>query len=167
MFLTKNKNLNRLSYGFSLLFIAIGSILQYITPYFYAQGYGNLGFRLLSILYFFIFAGNFFAPYFIGKYGSQKMIVVTAFLYIVSILAMIMDERFIIYSGTILLGLSGAILWNAQNNYIVGISQAHNRGKNSGFFVAVYGVGYAFGIYLLGYLISQFGYHSAFYMMRD
>jgi len=165
MFLSKNSNLNKLSYGFALLFIAIGSILQYITPYFYVQGYGNLGFRLLSILYFFIFAGNFLAPYFIGKYGSQKMIVVTTFLYIVSILAMIMDERLIIYSGTVLLGLSGAVLWNAQNNYIVGVSQAHNRGKNSGFFVAVYGVGYAFGIYLLGYLIGQFGYQSAFYMM--
>ncbi len=165
MFLTQNQNLNRLSYGFALLFIAIGSILQYITPYFHEQGYGNLGFRLLSILYGCIFLANFFAPYFIGRYGSQKMIVVTTMLYIVSIVAMIMDNRLIIYAGTVLLGLSGAILWNSQNNYIVGISQAHNRGKNSGFFVAVYGVGYAFGIYLLGYLISQYGYQNAFYMM--
>ena len=165
MFLTQNKNLNKLSYGFALLFIAIGSILQYITPYFHEQGYGNLGFRLLSILYGCIFLANFFAPYFIGRYGSQKMIVVTTMLYIVSIVAMIMDNRLIIYAGTVLLGLSGAILWNSQNNYIVGISQAHNRGKNSGFFVAVYGVGYAFGIYLLGYLISQYGYQNAFYMM--
>ena len=165
MFLTQNQNLNRLSYGFALLFIAIGSILQYITPYFHEQGYGNLGFRLLSILYGCIFLANFFAPYFIGRYGSQKMIVVTTMLYIVSIIAMIMDNRLIIYAGTVLLGLSGAILWNSQNNYIVGISQAHNRGKNSGFFVAVYGVGYAFGIYLLGYLISQYGYQNAFYMM--
>ncbi len=165
MLLTQNRNLNRLSYGFALLFIAIGSILQYITPYFHAQGYGNLGFRLLSILYGCIFLANFFAPYFIGRYGSQKMIVVTTMLYIVSIVAMIMDNHLVVYMGTILLGLSGAILWNSQNNYIVGISQAHNRGKNSGFFVAVYGVGYAFGIYMLGYLISQYGYQSAFYMM--
>ena len=165
MFLTPNHNLNKLSYGFALLFVAIGSILQYITPYFYAQGYEHLGFRLLSILYFFIFAGNFFAPYFIGKYGSQKMIVLTTILYIISIIMMIVDNRLIIYSGTILLGLSGAVLWNSQNNYIVGISQDNNRGKNSGFFVAVYGVGYAFGIYLLGYLITIYGYQSAFYMM--
>ena len=115
MFLTQNKNLNKLSYGFALLFIAIGSILQYITPYFHAQGYGNLGFKLLIILYGCIFLANFFAPYFIGRYGSQKMIVVTTMLYIVSIVAMIMDNRLIIYAGTVLLGLSGAILWNSQN----------------------------------------------------
>jgi len=165
MLLSKNRNLNHLSYGFALLFIAIGSILQYITPYFYAQGYENLGFRLLIILYGCIFLANFFAPYFIGRYGSQKMIVVTTILYIVSIVAMIMENELIIYAGTILLGLSGAILWNSQNNYIVGISHEENRGKNSGFFVAVYGVGYAFGIYLLGYLIGQYGYQTAFYMM--
>lgn len=165
MFLTQNKNLNKLSYGFALLFIAIGSILQYMTPYFYAGGYGNLGFKLLIILYACIFLANFFAPYFIDRYGSQKMIVLTTLLYIGSIIAMIMDSRLVIYMGTILLGLSGAILWNSQNNYIIGISQSHNRGKNSGFFVAVYGVGYAFGIYLLGYLINQYGYQSAFYMI--
>jgi len=55
MLLSKNRNLNQLSYGFALLFIAIGSILQYITPYFYEQGYEKLGFRLLIILYGCIF----------------------------------------------------------------------------------------------------------------
>jgi len=165
MLLTNNPNLNKLSYGFALLFIAIGSILQYMTPYFYAEGYGNLGFKVLIILYACIFLANFFAPYFIGRYGSQKMIVVTSILYIISIIGMIMNNRLIIYMGTILLGFSGAILWNSQNNYIIGISQLYNRGKNSGFFVAVYGFGYAFGIYILGYLINQYGYKNAFYMM--
>ncbi|CAA6822266.1 MAG: Major facilitator superfamily MFS-1 [uncultured Sulfurovum sp.] len=165
MFLSNNPNLNKLSYGFALLFIAIGSILQYITPYFYAQGKEDMGFKILIILYFCIFTANFIAPYFIRRFGSQKMIVLTTIAYIVSIVAMIMDNTFVIYTGTILLGLAGAILWNSQNNYLVGISNAHNRGANSGFFVAVYGVGYALGIVVLGYLIEMFSYQDAFYMM--
>ena len=124
-----------------------------------------MGFKVLIILYGCIFLGNFFAPYFIRRYGSQKMIVLTSIAYIISILAMIMENSFLIYSGTVMLGFAGAILWNSQNNYIVGISEAHNRGENSGYFVAVYGVGYALGIFALGYLIDLFSYQSAFYMM--
>jgi len=163
--LSQNQNLNQLSYGFALLFITIGSILQYITPYFYAQGKEDMGFKILILLNGCIFLANFIAPYFIRRYGSQKMIVVTAVAYIVSIVAMIMDNTYVVYGGTVLLGIAGAILWNSQNNYLVGISQAHNRGANSGFFVAVYGVGYALGIFVLGYLIEIFSYQNAFFMM--
>ncbi len=163
--LNKNPNLTRLSYGFALLFIPIGSILQYITPYFYEKGDENMGFRILIILYACILIANFVAPYFIRRYGSQKMIVVTAIVYIISIIAIIMDNSLIIYIGAILLGFAGAILWNSQNNYIVGISQDHNRGANSGYFVSVYGVGYALGIVLLGYLIEILSYQKAFYII--
>lgn len=117
--LSSNQNLNQLSYGFALLFIAIGSILQYITPYFYAQGKEDMGFKILILLYGCIFLANFIAPYFIRRFGSQKMIVVTAVAYIVSIVAMIMDNTYVIYGGTVLLGIAGAILWNSQNNYLV------------------------------------------------
>ncbi|MBD3793443.1 MAG: hypothetical protein IE889_04690 [Campylobacterales bacterium] len=89
-FLTPNPNINRLSYGFALLFVAIGSILQYITPYFHAQGDESMGFYLLILLNFCIFLSNFTAPYFITRFGSQKMLVITALLYILSIIMMIM-----------------------------------------------------------------------------
>lgn len=102
-FLTPNPNINRLSYGFALLFVAIGSILQYITPYFHAQGDESMGFHLLILLNFCIFLSNFTAPYFITRFGSQKMLVITALLYILSIIMMIMKPSWIIYSGTILL----------------------------------------------------------------
>jgi len=162
---SNNPNLNRLSYGFALLFITIGSILQYITPYFYEMGDERMGFRVLIILYLGIFFANFFAPYFIARYGSQKMLVATSITYIISIIAMTMPNSYLIYAGTTLLGLSGAILWNSQNNYLIGISQSDNRGAQSGFFVAVYGVGYAFGVLLLGYLIELLDYQRAFYLI--
>jgi MFS family permease len=162
---TQNPNLNRLSYGFAFLFITIGSILQYITPYFYDKGDASMGFRLLVILYLGIFLANFFAPYFLARFGSQKMIFATSITYIISITAMTTHNNLLIYGGTTLLGLSGAILWNAQNSYLIGISQNHNRGAQSGFFVAVYGVGYAFGVALLGYLIELFDYQYAFYLI--
>jgi MFS family permease len=90
--LTENQNINKLSYGFAFLFMTIGAILQYITPYFNQLGKEDIGFKVLTLLYFSIFIANSFAPYFIQKYGTRKMILITAITYIISISSIIVNN---------------------------------------------------------------------------
>jgi len=163
--LNQNQNINKLSYGFAFLFMTIGAILQYITPYFNQLGKEDIGFKILILLYISIFIANSFAPYFIEKYDTKKMIITTALAYIISISSIIVDNVFIIYIGTILLGFSGAILWNSQNIYLIKISKEENIGKNSGFFVAIYSIGCAIGILILGNFIELFSYKISFLLM--
>jgi len=59
-------------------------------------------------------------------------------------------------------GISGAILWNSQHHYLIEISTKNDLGANSGYFVGIFSMGSAIGIFLLGYFIDLLGYQDAF-----
>jgi len=111
MFQTDNSNLNKLSYGFAILFLVIGGIQQYITAYFNDNGMMGMGLEILIIIYISILIANSFTPYFVNRFGSKKMMVTMSLLYIVSIIAATRDTELIIYTGALLFGFAGAILW--------------------------------------------------------
>jgi len=162
MFQTDNSNLNKLSYGFAVLFLVIGGIQQYITAYFNDKGMMGMGFEILIIIYISILVANSFAPYFVNRFGSKKMMVAMCMLYIVSIIATTRDTEFIIYTGALLFGFAGAILWNSQHHYLINISNKDNLGSNSGYFIGIFSMGNLMGILSLGYLIDFVGYQNAF-----
>lgn len=83
-------------------------------------------------------------------------------LYIMSITAATRDNELYIYSGAIMFGISGAILWNSQHHYLIEISAKDNLGTNSGYFVGIYSMGSAIGVFILGYFIDVLGYQAAF-----
>jgi len=138
MLYTDNSNLNKLSYGFAVLFLVIGGVQQYITAYFNDKGMMGMGFEILIIIYISILIANSFAPYFVNRFGSKKMMVTMSLLYIVSIIATTRDTELLIYTGALLFGFAGAILWNSQHHYLINISNKDNLGSNSGYFIGIF-----------------------------
>ena len=165
MLITQNKNLNSLSYGFSILFIAVGGIQQYLTSYFNDLGEPSMGFNVLFIIYFAVFISNFYASYFIERFSMKSLILISSFIYILAHLAIAMESHVAVYGGALVVGLVGAILWNSQNGYLLAISNQHNRGKNSGFFMAIYEIGSSSGIFFVGYFSGIYGYQIAFFVV--
>ncbi|MCK4440438.1 MAG: MFS transporter [Sulfurovaceae bacterium] len=165
MFLTKNQNLNKLSYGFSTLFIGSGVIQIYLVPYFETLGKASMGFNTLLIIYIGIFISNFYASYFIERFGVKTMLIFSASIYILAHLVITIDSELFIYFGAVMIGVVGAILWNSQNIYILGISTATNRGHNSGFFMAIYEIGTTIAMLIIGYVSDIYGYQNAFFVV--
>ena len=162
MFLTTNSNLNKLSYGFGILFIAIGGIQQYLTPYFKSLGEPNIGFNILLIIYISIFISNFLASFFINKFGVKKLLIATAFFYLLSMVLILFTNEYIAYLGAMILGIAGAILWNSQNGYLLKISNEKNRGESSGFFISIFEAGSLLGILILGFFVEIYGFKISF-----
>jgi MFS family permease len=162
MFLTTNHNLNKLSYGFAILFIAIGGIQQYLTPYFNSLGQSNVGFNILLIIYISIFLSNFSASFFINKFGIKKLLIVTALLYLFSMILILFTNEYIAYLGAMILGLGGAVLWNSQNGYLLKISSEKNRGENSGFFISIFQTGSLLSVLVLGFIVEIYGFETSF-----
>jgi len=165
MLITNNPNLNKISYGFSFLFIAVGGIQQYLTSYFSSLGEPNMGFNILLILYFFVFLSNFYASYVIAYFGVKRTILFSTVVYILAHVAIVMEYKWIAYLGAMIIGLVGAMLWNSQNSYILGISTSENRGHNSGFFMAIYEIGSTIGILIVGYFSGIYGYQNSFFLV--
>ena len=165
MLLTNNPNLNKLSYGFSTLFIGSGVIQIYLVPYFETLGKVSMGFNTLLIIYIGVFLSNFYASYFIERFGTKMMLIFSALVYILAHVAIVIDSKLFIYFGAVMIGIVGAILWNSQNSYILGISTAQNRGHNSGFFMAIYEIGTTIGMLIVGYISSIYGYQNAFFLV--
>jgi len=162
MFLTKNDNLNKLSYGFATLFIAVGGIQQYLTPYFNSLGQSNVGFNVLLIIYISIFISNFSASFFINKFGTKTLLIVTALFYLLALILILFTNEYIAYLGAMVLGFGGAVLWNSQNGYLLKISSKENRGKNSGFFIAVFQAGSLLSLVVLGLILEIYSFEKAF-----
>ena len=162
MFLSTNNNLNRLSYGFALLFIAIGGIQQYLTPYFNSLGQSNVGFNILLIIYTFIFLSNFSASFFINKFGIKNLLIATALVYLFSMVLILFTNEYVAYIGAMTLGLGGAVLWNSQNGYLLQISNEKNRGENSGFFISIFQMGSLLSVIILGFIVEMYGFKVSF-----
>jgi MFS family permease len=162
MFFIDNNNLNKLSYGFALLFLVIGGFQQYLTVYFKQLGLEYLGYVALILVYVSIFITNLFVSHLIKIIGLKRSIVLASFLYLVSAFFMTLEIILLIYSSSILFGFAGALLWNAQNAYLIQSSDNISIGKNSGFFIMMFSLGNALGSILMGIMIKFFGYAFAF-----
>jgi len=165
MLLTNNHNLNKLSYGFSTLFIGSGVIQIYLIPYFETLGRVSMGFNTLLIIYIGVFLSNFYASHFIERFGAKMMLIFSAFIYILAHVAIVINSQWFIYLGAVMIGVVGAILWNSQNSYILGISTNENRGYNSGFFMAIYEIGTTIGMLIVGVVSGIYGYQNAFFLV--
>ena len=162
MFLTTNHNLNKLSYGFGTLFIAVGGIQQYLTPYFNSLGQPNVGFNVLLIIYISIFISNFSASFFINRFGTKNLLITTSLFYLLGLMLIVFTNEYFAYLGATILGLGGAVLWNSQNGYLLKISSEKNRGENSGFFIAVFQTGSLLSVLLLGLIVEIYGFSTSF-----
>lgn len=81
------------------------------------------------------------------------------FLFIISLLS---KNSYLIYCTSILLGIAASMLWTGQNSFLIRASDEKSYGKNSGFFASFQSFGSAFGVVLLGFLISKFLFNFSF-----
>jgi len=162
MFFSENSNLNKLSYGFAILFIAFGGIQHYLTHYFNSLEQPNVGFNILLIMYTSVFLNNFFVPFIINKFSIKILFIITTLFYLVSMMLILFTNEYIAYLGAIILGFWISVLWNSQNGYLLKISSEKNRGINSGFFISIFQTGSLLGVIILGLIIEVYGFKISF-----
>jgi MFS family permease len=153
------RNVKLLSLGFALIFFGFNGTQQYITAHFESLGQFNLGFNILLIVYFSFMVASPFSPIFVFRYRAKSCVIVTALafsLFIISLLSMV--EPFI-YLTAVLLGIGAAVMWTAQNTYIIRISSKDVYGANSGFFTTLFNLGTGLGIIVFGYLMVQYSFN--------
>lgn len=162
MFKSIQKEIKILSFSFFFIFVGFGGVQQYVTTFFSQLGFVNVGFNSLLILYIFFTLSNPLGAIVVSKYGAKKSMMVgalTYFLYIISILSKSMS---VIYIGSALIGIGAAILWIAQNTYIISASSKKSYGTNTGFFSSIFAFGSAAGILILGFVVSKLSFRPSF-----
>jgi len=155
-----NKNIGILTISFALILFGFNAVQQYVTTYFSEEV--NFGFTILIIVYSAMILGNFLSPSFVSKFGSKRTLMLAAVFYSLFILSLLTNLKFVVYICAALLGLAGALLWTAQNSYLVRASKKENYGKNAGLFNSIAVLGGALGVISIGFVILQFSFKLAF-----
>jgi len=156
------KDIKLLSLAFLLIFAGYNSVQQYVTTYFTGIGESQVGFRSLILIYIFFAVANPLASIFTSKYGSKLAMLVAAPIYGLYIFSISFKNPAIVYLTSSLLGMAASFIWTGETSYLMRISEQKSRGKNSGFFNAVFSVGSVFGLFALGYLSTRFALQSLF-----
>ena len=162
---TKNlpqKNIIFLSLGFAAIFVGFSGAQQYITSFFAAENFVNLGFNTLIILYLTFALSSPIASVINAKWGAKNSIAIAAITYSVFIISLVSSNKILIYLASIIIGFGAALLWTGQGAYLVRASEKKHVGKNAGIFTTFFFLSSAIGIFLLGQIIKFYSYKVAF-----
>jgi MFS family permease len=153
-----DRNIKLLSLGFALIFFGYNGTQQYITAYFESIGQLNMGFNVLLVVYFSFMLASPLSPVFVFKYKTRTCILVSAITYTTFIASLLSQTDLLIFTTGIFLGIGAAVMWTAQNTYIIRISKKEVYGANSGFFTTLFNLGTGLGIIIFGYLMVQYSF---------
>jgi MFS family permease len=153
-----DRNIKLLSLGFALIFFGYNGTQQYITAYFDSIGQLSMGFNVLLVVYFSFMLASPLSPVFVFKYTTKSCILVSTITYSTFIISLISGIDLVIFTAAVFLGIGAAVMWTAQNTYIIRISKKEVYGANSGFFTTLFNLGTGLGIIVFGYLMVQFSF---------
>ncbi|MBI2552372.1 MFS transporter [Candidatus Uhrbacteria bacterium] len=157
-----NRNAKLLSAAFLLIFFGFDGVQQYVTTFFDGAGIKQVGFVSLIILYSVFTLVNPIGAVVISKIGAKRSMIGSVFFYTLYCLSLLTANPALIYPASALLGAFGAVLWTAQNSYLIRASDPAVYGANAGFFSTLFSVGAASGVLLLGLLLPILGYRGGF-----
>lgn len=98
------------------------------------MGDAQLGTESLAIIYAVFAIGNFVSPIVVQKLGARPCMVLGGVGYALFIGSILTLNSALILSASALLGLSAAIIWTAQGNYITDNTTPANRSQYTGVF---------------------------------
>lgn len=157
-------NVKLLSMGFFLIFFGFNGIQQYITTYFQDLGMRGIGFISLTLIYLVFTLASPFCAGIVARIGAKQSMNLAAGFYILYCLALLTASQAIIYIASVFLGAAGALLWTAQNAYLIRASDRAVYGTNAGVFSTIFSIGTALGILLLGWLLPVVGFYKGFFV---
>jgi len=115
----------------------------------------DLGFLSLSILYGFLSLSNFISPMVINKIGQKFSLIIGTLAYVLYIAANIKVTAPTLCIASAILGVGGAILWNAQGAFVIRCSTEKTLGLNTGIFFALFQINQVIGNLGTGVLINH------------
>ena len=157
-----SKEVKLLSLSFLLIFLGFNGVQQYITTFFSDIEAIDLGFQSLILIYLFFTLFDPLSAFFISKYGAKKCMIISSIFYSIFILSLLSKSVYLIYFTSSLLGIAASLLWTGQNSYLIRASNKNSYGTNSGFFSSLQSLGSALGVFILGFFISVFLFHTSF-----
>src|SRR3989338_5610175 len=157
-----NRNVKLLSAGFLLIFFGFDGIQQYVTTFFDEAGVKQVGFISLIVLYSVFTIVNPIGAVVISKIGAKRSMIGAVLFYTLYCFSLLTTSPALIYLASVLLGAFGAVLWTAQNSYLIRASDAAAYGRNAGFFSTLFATGAASGVLLMGLLLPALGYRGGF-----
>lgn len=159
-----SRNVRFMSVAFAFLFFGFDGIQQYITVFFDEANIRWVGFTTLIIVYVLFTLANPVAALIVGRIGARRSMMVAVSVYILFCLSLLTAMPWIIFMTAALLGVAAALLWTAQNSYLVRASDPEFYGTNSGFFSTSFSIGAAGGVLALGILLPLIGYTWGFFL---
>ncbi len=158
------RNIILLSVAFLLIFFGFDGIQQYITISFTQHGLKDLGFASLIIIYIVFTLANPIAAMVVSAMGAKRSMMIAALFYTLYCISLISLNAVLITSASVLLGISGALLWTAQTSYLVRASEPSVYGRNSGLFSTFFAIGAASGVFVFGWILPMLGLEKGFFL---
>jgi MFS family permease len=127
-------NIQVVSWGFMVLFVAYNTLQNYATSLFPA-GLGN---KSLAVLYAACAVCVFAAPGLTNQIGPRATMVLGAACYVAYMLSLIQIVDWVVLLMSTVIGFGGAILWIAMGVYISQNSTKKTYGRNLGTFWSIF-----------------------------
>ncbi|CDW79190.1 major facilitator superfamily protein [Stylonychia lemnae] len=173
-------NVTYLSVGILLLYMAQNSSANIQSVIMEENGFEQLGFFILAVLYFFMGMGSLLSTAIINKYGTRFCLVIGGVgnvQWIVSTLLAVYRESIlaegvpigIIYCGlllsTVINGFTVGVLWAAANQYIADCSSDSNKGFFFSYFWSFYMTSQIFGNLIAAFVLGHLEQDNYFEIM--
>ncbi|MBI5134673.1 MFS transporter [Candidatus Uhrbacteria bacterium] len=158
------RNIVFLSFAFLLIFFGFDGLQQYITISFTQQGFKELGFVSLIIIYSVFTLANPIAAMVVSRLGAKRSMMIAALFYTLYCLSLLSLRAELIVGASVLLGIAGALLWTAQTSYLVRASEPAVYGRNSGLFPTFFAIGAAGGVFVFGWILPMVGFEKSFFL---
>ena len=133
------RNVKVLSAGFALMFFGYNGVQQFITTYFEGLGMFDLGFSVLIVVYLSFMLASPISPVFVVRFRAKSCMAVAALFYSLFIISLLSRSEPVLYLTAVLLGIAAAVLWTAQNTYIIRMTSKAVHGASSGYFTTIFG----------------------------
>eukprot|EP00347_Sterkiella_histriomuscorum_P022750 403337297 len=184
--MSKYQNFGKLTHisgGILLMYIAFNSASNLQSQIMDTDGFGQMGFYILAVLYLFMGFGSLLSTAIINKYGSRKCMIAGGIGNVQWILMTILaaeQERKVnedliedpniyvtalLFLSTMINGLTVGILWTCANNYVARCSSIQNKGFAFSYFWTFYMTSQILGNMIAAYTLNTMSQTSFFLIM--
>ncbi|MFH1822959.1 MAG: MFS transporter [Patescibacteria group bacterium] len=158
IFRSLDKNIIVMTFGFFLLFLAFNAAQAHVAIFFQNPRKGIFS---LFLIYLFFTLFNPFAAALVSKWGARNSLFLGGLTYTVYMFTFATDTLSLVYIASILLGCGAALLWTAQESYLMRLSEANVRGRNAGFFEMIWALS-AIGTFIFSLFTNSYNLKTLF-----
>ncbi len=162
MISSPKRDITILGLSFALIFFGYAGVQQYVTSYFSERGFYHLGLISLILIYIFLAISTPLAAWSVQRFQPKKIMIFSSIFYFAYCLSLLVPSTSLLMITSILLGISAAHLWTAQQSYLIRSGNDTNHGQNAGHFTSLYLFGPLLGVMIIGFLIEATSFVASF-----